>query len=115
MLDIKLIRENPKLVKDTLKKRGMDEKDVDVLLRLDEEWRGLKQVNDGLRALRNKISEKINEAKKQKNDKLASELIKEAQEIPQKITNNEKKLSELEEKRKEVLLNLPNLLDKSVP
>ena len=115
MLDIKLIRENPKLIKDTLKKRGMDEKDVDVLLNLDENWRELKQENDNLRASRNKISEKINEAKKRKDDKLAKELIKEAQEIPQKIANNEKKLSELEEKRKEVLLNLPNLLDKSVP
>jgi len=115
MLDIKLIRENPKLVKDTLRKRGMDEKDVDVLLNLDKDWRELKQANDNLRASRNKISEKINEAKKQKNEKEAEKLIKEAQEIPVKIQENEKKLLELEEKRKEVLLNLPNLLEDDVP
>jgi len=115
MLDIKLIRENPKLIKDTLKKRGMDEKEVEILLSLDSEWRELKQQNDTLRASRNKISEKINEAKKQGDNKKVSELIKEAQEIPKKIADNEKKLSELEEKRNSVLINLPNLLEKDVP
>ncbi len=115
MLDIKLIRENPEIIKDSLKKRGMDEKDVDALLELDKEWRELKQENDSLRSERNKISENINEAKKQKDNKLAGELIKKAKDIPAKIENNEKKLVELKEKRDSILTNLPNLVDKSVP
>ncbi len=115
MLDIKLIRENPKLIKENLRKRGMDEKDVDVLLNLDRGWRELKQQNDSLRAERNKISEKINEAKKRKDEKEAGKLIKEAQEIPQKIADNEKKLQELEEKRNYLWRELPNIADKRIP
>lgn len=113
MLDIKLIRENPKLVKDNLKKRGMNEKDVDTFLELDEKWRDLKQEVDKLRARRNKLSEEINQAKKQ--NKNVDSLIKEAKEVPKKIEENEKKLSELKEKRDFILVNIPNLLDKSVP
>ncbi|OGJ19027.1 serine--tRNA ligase [Candidatus Pacearchaeota archaeon RBG_13_36_9] len=115
MIDIKLIRENPELVKESMRNRGMDEKQVDALLKLDKDWRELKQENDNLRSERNKISEKINEAKKQKNNKLADELIKKAKDIPKKIEENEKKLVELREKRDSALAGLPNLVDKSVP
>jgi len=115
MIDIKLIRENPELVRKNLKNRGMSEKSLDELLVLDKEWRELKQKNDRLRAERNKISEEINQAKKQKNNKKAEELIKKAQEIPQKIADNEKGLSELEEKRDYLWRELPNIADKRIP
>jgi len=115
MLDIKIIRESPELVKDSMKKRGLDEKEVDTLLNLDKEWRELKQENDNLRSERNKISEKINEAKKKKDNKLAEELVKKAKEIPEKIEKNENKLLGLKEKRDQILVNLPNLIDKSIP
>jgi len=115
MIDIKLIRENPELVKENMRNRGMDEKQVDTLLGLDKEWRELKQENDKLRSERNKISENINEAKKQKNSKLADELIKKAKNIPKKIEENEKKLLELEEKRNYLWRELPNIADKNIP
>lgn len=115
MIDIKLIRENPKIVKENQKKRGMNEKDVDTLINLDKKWREIKQQNDKLRAERNKISEEINQARKQKNNKKAEELIKKAQEIPKKIAENEKTLSELEEKRNYLWKELPNIADKKIP
>ena len=64
MLDIKLIRENKELVKDSQKRRGMNERDVDKVFDLDKKWRDLKEEVDSLRAKRNKISIQISEAKK---------------------------------------------------
>ena len=90
MLDIKLIREAPKLIKENQKKRGLDSENIDKLLEFDKYWRELKQQNDNLRASRNKISEKINEAKKRKDDKLAKELIEEAKGIPEKYKKTKK-------------------------
>jgi len=115
MIDIKLIRESPKIVRENLKNRGMNEKSLDEFIVLDKEWRELKQKNDNLRSERNKISEQINQAKKAKDEKKAKELIKEAGEIPKKIGNNEKKLSELEEKRNYLWKELPNIADKKIP
>ena len=76
MIDIKLIRENSDLVKENIKKKHQDEKLalVDKVKSLDEEWRKLKYGEDGLRSERNKISEEIHQAKKNKKD--ATDLIK---------------------------------------
>jgi seryl-tRNA synthetase len=113
MLDIKFIREHPKEVKASVKKRGMDEIQVDKLLELDERWKTLKKETEELRAERNKISESINAAKKQ--GKKVDDIIKKAKEIPEKIAEGEKELVEIAAKRKEIFENLPNIVDKSVP
>lgn len=113
MLDIKLIREKPKEVKESLKKRGLDEKQVDELLALDERWRALIKETEDTRAERNKISESINAAKKA--GKKIDDIIKRAKEIPGKLADLEKELKEVEEKRIFILENIPNIVDKSVP
>ena len=115
MIDIKLIRDNSKLVKDSEKKRGKDLKVVDEILNLDEEWRKVKNQADSLRFERNKISKKINESKKQKDNKQAQELIKKAKEIPDKIKKLEERTSHLEEDIKQNMLKISNILDKNVP
>lgn len=113
MLDINLIRENPKLVKESQKKRGMPVEDIDTMLKLDKDWRDLKQEVDNLRARRNKLSEEINQAKKK--GKSASSLIKEARELPLKLEKDEKEMNENKLARDNILKNIPNILDKSVP
>jgi len=113
MLDINLVREKPGLVKESQKKRGLSEKEVDIILVLDEKWRKLKQEVDELRAERNKISSKINESKKQ--GKKVDDLIKKAKELPEEIKNKENELTKVEEERMTVLENIPNIVDKSVP
>ena len=62
MLDIKLVRENPKLVKANIKKKFQTDKLklVDDVLNLDNQWRKLKYNEDALRGERNKISNKSN-------------------------------------------------------
>ncbi len=117
MIDIRLVRENPKLVKDNIKKKFQNEKLplVDKVKKLDEEWRKLKYKEDGLRSGRNKISEEINKSKKAKDEKKAKELIKEAKEIPGKIAKLQDKRKKLEEEINEIMLKIPNIIHKSVP
>ena len=113
MIDINLIRESPKLVKESQKRRGASEKDVDKLLDLDKHWRELKKDVDNLRARRNKVSNEINQAKKQ--GKNTNELMKEAREIPEKLQKKEKEMNELKEQRDFLLREIPNIVDKSIP
>lgn len=117
MIDIKLLRENPDLVRENIRKKFQDEKlvIVDQVLELDAKWRKEKQRGDKLRKSRNEISQKINKAKKDKDEKKAKELVKEAKEIPDKIAKNETKTNNLEEKRNYLLNQIPNIMHESVP
>ncbi len=115
MLEIKIIRENPEIVKKDLQKRGDSEKLgwLDEVLKLDNEWRKLKGEADELRSKRNALSMEINKLKKEKKD--ADKIIREAQEIPKKIEQIEKEVAEREDKIKYYLMRLPNILHESVP
>jgi len=60
MIDIKIFRENPDIIKESEKKRGKDPKLVDEVIKLDKKWRELlKKVNE-LKHRRNVVSEEIN-------------------------------------------------------
>ena len=113
MLDIKLFRENPKIIKESQKKRGLNEKDVDTVLDLDKKWRSLKEEVDSLRSKRNKLSQEINLGKK--SGKNIDALLKEAREIPNMLEEKEKHMSELKNQRDFLLKEIPNIVDKSVP
>lgn len=115
MLDIKLLRETPEIVKKDLDRRHDTEKLkwVDDLLKYDKEWRQLIQEINDFRYKRNVITREIAELKKQKKD--ASRKLKEAQEIPRKIEELEKKAEDYQEKIKYIQMRLPNILHESVP
>jgi seryl-tRNA synthetase len=115
MLDIKLVRDNPDLVRKSLQRRGGLDKVLllDQLLRDDKEWRGLQTEANNLRGKRNKLTEEIAKTRRQGSN--ASQLVKEAEQIPDQIKQLEKITGELEGKVTEALMNLPNVLDESVP
>ncbi|MBI2045045.1 serine--tRNA ligase [Candidatus Pacearchaeota archaeon] len=115
MIDIKLIREKPELVKDNIKKKFQEDKLVlvDKVVGLDKEWRALKFEEDNLRASRNKISKEISGLKKAGKD--AKKKIKEAGEIPGKIVVIEDRRKRLEEDIQELMLQIPNIIHSSVP
>ena len=115
MIDIKLIREHPDIVKENIKKKGQTQKIqlVDKLRDLDEEWRKLKGESDSLRADRNKISKEISEAKKSGKD--VKTLMKRAQSIPDEIAKSEEKMSKLESEINGIINQIPNLIWKNVP
>ncbi len=110
---LELIRENPKLVKESLKKRNLDPKLLDAALSLDEQWRKHKAESDDLRAKRNKFSLQINELKKAGKD--TSKVIKEAAAVPGKLKELEEHLKQLEVKLHHAFCSLPNVLHESVP
>jgi len=115
MLDIKLIRENPDLVRENLKRRHDVEKlkMLDELLKSDKRWRELVAEINKLRARRNEVSLEIAKAKKEK--KPTEKLMKEAAGIPEKIKKLEQEAAKHEEKNRLLLLRIPNLLHESVP
>jgi seryl-tRNA synthetase len=115
MLDIKLIRTNPEIVKNDLRKRGMNEKInlVDELLEKDKKWReNIKKIGD-LRHKRNLISRKIAELKK-KGENITKEIV-EIQQIPEEIKKLEKENEAYKKRIRQILFNLPNILHESVP
>ncbi|MDP2946954.1 MAG: serine--tRNA ligase [Nanoarchaeota archaeon] len=117
MIDIKIIRENPELVRENIKKKFQDDKLplVDKILVIDKEWRGEKKKADDLRSKRNKISEEINELMKKGKKKEAKELIDEAKKIPEEIEKVEANEVKFEGELKEVLMKIPNIIHDSVP
>ncbi len=113
MIDLRNLRENPSAYRKNNKKKGKSEKIVDEVLSLDKSWRKVKIEADNLRSQRNKISEKINQAKKKKED--ASSLIKKAREIPEKLKKLEAEEKDVFEKLMKELYEIPNLLHEKVP
>ena len=78
MIDINLIRTNPDLVKDNIRKKFQDHKleYVDKVLALDEQIRNLKKEGDGLRAARNTLSSQIGLLMREKKiDESAAQIV----------------------------------------
>lgn len=115
MIDIKIVRENPDLVKQNIRNKGQDHKlkIVDHVKKLDEDWRALKAEADALRNQRNTVSKQINEVKKAGKD--AKDLLRKAAEIPQEIARIEEKVVALEQEIDANLRQLPNFMWKGVP
>jgi len=117
MIDINLLRTNPELVKENIKKKFQDSKLplVDEVISLDKENRSLKQEGDELRALRNKLSGEVGMLMREKK-------IAEAEEIKAKVKAGAERLAEIEAKQLEIdgeikkrMMLIPNIIDSSVP
>jgi seryl-tRNA synthetase len=115
MLDIKLIREHPEIVRKDLEKRCDPEKIemLNNLIQYDIQWRKLLAEANELRHKRKIITAEIANLKKK--GKGASKQIEEAKNIPQKIKRLETKVEEYREKADFILLKLPNILHETVP
>lgn len=117
MLDIKLIRENPNLVRENLNRRKKPQflDMLDDVIKADEEWRTLKSEEDSLRQKRNELTKSIQQLKKEGNADQIPEVIAEAKKIPDQIKQLEEKREQSKQKRDSLLLQIPNLLHESVP
>ena len=117
MLDIKLIRSNPEMIRENIKKKFQDIKIplVDEVLECDRKNREIKGEVEALRSERNRISKeiggKMKEGKKEEAQVLKALVTKNALRV-EELTNQEK---EVEERIKTILMLLPNIIDESVP
>ncbi|MDE6424996.1 MAG: serine--tRNA ligase [Ruminococcus sp.] len=117
MIDIKLIRTNPEIVKENIKKKFQDEKFelVDKVVELDRQYRATKVECDSLRNQRKVKSKQIGGlmAKGQKDE--AEKVKAEVTEIGEKLTEMEELEVKLEADIHEIMLVIPNIIDESVP
>ncbi len=117
MIDIKFLRENPELVKENIRKKFQDSKLplVDEVIALDEELRQNKKRADDLRANRNKVSKSIGALMGQKKFAEAEEAKKIVAEQAAELAACEAKEGELEERVRNIMLVIPNIIDPTVP
>ena len=116
MLDITFIRENVALVKQGMLNKGEKNTDVvDLVLQRDEEWRGVVTQLDRLRAEGNKKAKQIGELMGQGRKEEAQKLIKETGDNKKEVKELENRLITLQEDRDNLLYQIPNVPDESVP
>ena len=117
MIDINIIRNNPDLVRENIKKKFQDHKlgYVDEVLVLDEKIRLLKKEGDGLRAARNSLSSKIGQLMREKKIDEANEIKAQVVKNNDRIIQIEKEESELSEKLKKLMMSIPNIIADDVP
>ena len=115
MIDVKLIRENPALVRENLKRRGDPEnlRLLDEFIEYDKAWRRVQTELNEARRRRNEISREIARLKKAGLD--AGNLMAEAVRISGEIERLERVVREYGEKARRTLMRIPNLLHESVP
>lgn len=117
MIDIKLIRTNPELVKENIKKKFQDEKIelVDKVVEMDKKFRETKVECDDLRNKRKTMSKTIGGfmAKGQKDE--AERVKAEVTEIGKLLEEKEALEVKLEADIREIMLVIPNIIDESVP
>ncbi|MEI7904874.1 MAG: serine--tRNA ligase [Candidatus Firestonebacteria bacterium] len=112
MLDLKILRENTELVKKALLDRG-SKLNLDELLKVDAERRKYIAEVETLKASKNKLSEEIGKLKREKMD--AAEPMAKVAELSAKIAELDVKAAETGAVFTELMLQVPNILDKSVP
>ena len=117
MIDIKLIRENPELVRENIRKKFQDEKLplVDEVLELDKKSREAQTEADGIRGNRNKLSKEIGalmaQGKKEEAQALKEQVAKDAARL-EEIDRIQKEASEA---LREKMLRIPQIIDPKVP
>jgi seryl-tRNA synthetase len=105
MLDIKLIREQPDLVKAELAKTGVDPAEIDRVLEADATRRRLQHDLDDLRARRTRESKELGKASPEQRDLKRAEM----RELGDRISAGERELVEVEKAGDSMLLMLPNM------
>ncbi|MEO0258639.1 MAG: serine--tRNA ligase [candidate division WOR-3 bacterium] len=113
MLDRKLLRENPELLRSALIRRNQDPSIVDELVDFERRIRELKREIDDLRSKKNKVSREIADRKRVNDD--ITELMIMARDIDEALAEKEKILSDLENTLMEKWLYIPNIPHESCP
>lgn len=117
MIDIKLLRTNPEIVKDNIKKKFQDEKLplVDEVVNLDQEYRNVKARADFLRSRRNSISKEIGAMMAKGQKEQAVEAKKQVEAMAEELDSLKEQEDKLSKRINEIMMVIPNIIDDSVP
>lgn len=114
MLDIRLIREDPDRVKRAMKTRNKDmDAVVDEIIEIDRKRRELSGKRDALKAEQNAASKQIPQIKKAGGD--ISEIMQKMNKVKEAIKADEDELNALEQKQRQLLLEIPNVPSDTTP
>ena len=114
MLDIKLIRENPDLVKAAMKTRNKDmDAAVDEIIAIDGKRRELSAKKEALKAKQNAASKESPKIKKEGGD--ISAIMAEMNAVKAAIKEDDDELAELEAKQKSLIYEFPNIPSPTTP
>ncbi|CCU84591.1 serine--tRNA ligase [Mesotoga prima] len=115
MIDVRLIRENPEIVRRALEYRQMTSELLDEIVYLESKRREALQVVEQKKAERNSISSEIARAKASKDESLSLSLMERAKEISSEVKELDLQTSQIEEELKKKLLYLPNIPSSTTP
>ena len=117
MLDIKFVRENPDKVKENIKKKFQDHKIdlVDEVIEKEKEMRAMKQRIDDLRAQRNSLSKQIGGLMKNGQKEEAEKVKQQVSSMADELKDTEEKEAALREDVTSIMMQIPNMIDPSVP
>jgi len=111
MIDIKILRESPELVKNSIKNKGIKNFDFDKLVLLDKQRLSLLREVEDLRSKRNSLSDEISKATSEERTKLLTQ----ATEIKENLRIIELKQNEIEKEFMDLFLQVPNILSENMP
>ena len=112
MLDIKILRQNPEIIKEALKKRNND-LDITPAIELDKKRREILVDVEQKKASQNEISKKIPQMKK--NGESTDEIFKEMKELSNTIKELDDQVREIDEELRNFMLRIPNIPNESCP
>lgn len=112
MLDIKILRQNPEIIVEALKKRNND-LDISPAIELDKKRREILVDVEQKKASQNEITKKIPQMKK--NGENTDEIFKEMKELSSNIKELDDQVREIDEKLRDFMLRIPNIPNESCP
>lgn len=117
MIDIAILRENPTLVKENMKKKFQDDKIglVDEAYKLDKDYREVLTKASELRSKRNKLSKEIGQFMREGNKDAAENNKKQVSAMADELAKLEDLESQYGSELKAIMMKIPNFIDESVP
>jgi len=115
MLDVQLLRNDLDVVAKRLAARAGYKLDVDGFRKLEERRKALQSATENLQAQRNALSKKIGEAKRNKDQQAADELMAQVNAFADELKKKQDELDTLRDEMDELLLGVPNLPHETVP
>ena len=112
MIDIKLVREKPEILKDGLKRRQMDPAVIDQLAELDEKRRMVLTEVETLKAERNKVSKDISTTKDAKE---REEKVKAMRDVGDRIARLDEEVKVVDDALNALIATIPNVPNEAVP
>ena len=115
MLDMKLFRDNPEIIRRDHERRGISQEPINEVIRLDNEWKNSLHTMEASRRKRNIAAKEIAEAKKQGDQEKVNVILSQVKDLGLEIEQLDARAKELLLQRDNLRMSIPNILHDDVP